>query len=206
MVPHNSFFFFFSFLLTILLRSQLFVTPVPGESNTLSWPQWGRGVHMTHRHTCRQNTPYVSLNNFLKIFICFYLMCTNVLPVYVYVPHKCLVPTEARRGHWLPWNWSYRLLWISLWVSGTEPRSSPKAANAALSHSSSPKAHEVLGNIGPVCGTWKERPWPGLSTFPPKSLSPVLPGLAISSLFICLLLLLLLCVHVCDVLLLLLSH
>ena len=33
----------------------------------------------------------------------------------------CLVPTEARRGHRLPWNWSYRWLWATVWVLRIEP-------------------------------------------------------------------------------------
>ena len=26
----------------------------------------------------------------------------------VCAPHVCLMPTEARRGNWILWNWSYR--------------------------------------------------------------------------------------------------
>lgn len=28
--------------------------------------------------------------------------------MYVRVPCACLVPSEVRRRHWMPWNWSYR--------------------------------------------------------------------------------------------------
>lgn len=31
------------------------------------------------------------------------------LPVCIGVPHACSVPLEVRRGHWIPWDWSYRL-------------------------------------------------------------------------------------------------
>jgi hypothetical protein len=27
--------------------------------------------------------------------------------MYVFVPGVCLVLLEARRGHWVPWGWSY---------------------------------------------------------------------------------------------------
>lgn len=30
-------------------------------------------------------------------------MCKDVLSAYVYVLYACLVPTEGRRGSWIPW-------------------------------------------------------------------------------------------------------
>ena len=30
--------------------------------------------------------------------------------IYVYVPYAHLVPAETRRGHQIPWSWSYRWL------------------------------------------------------------------------------------------------
>lgn len=38
--------------------------------------------------------------------------------MYVGVPLACLVLAEARRGHWIPWNWSHRWLWLwaAKWV------------------------------------------------------------------------------------------
>lgn len=32
------------------------------------------------------------------------IMCMDVLPV----PHMCLVSEEAKRGHWIFWNWNCR--------------------------------------------------------------------------------------------------
>ena len=43
--------------------------------------------------------------------------------MYVCVPHTCLVLTEARRGHMIPGNWSYRWLSEVMWVLGMEPGS-----------------------------------------------------------------------------------
>lgn len=40
------------------------------------------------------------------------------------------VPVEVRRGHWVPRNWSYRQLWGAMWVLGTEPEASARAARA----------------------------------------------------------------------------
>lgn len=36
--------------------------------------------------------------------------------MYVGVPHICPGPTEVRKGHPVPQNWSYRLLWVTMWV------------------------------------------------------------------------------------------
>lgn len=40
------------------------------------------------------------------------------------------MPSEARKGHWVPWNLSYRKLWTMTWVLGSEPRCSVKATGA----------------------------------------------------------------------------
>jgi hypothetical protein len=37
----------------------------------------------------------------------------------------CLVPGEARRGHWIPWNWSYRGLQAAMWLLGIKPPEEP---------------------------------------------------------------------------------
>lgn len=43
----------------------------------------------------------------------------------------CLqVPSEARRGHCIPWNWSYRQLERAMWVVGFKPRDSERATGA----------------------------------------------------------------------------
>jgi hypothetical protein len=41
-----------------------------------------------------------------------------------------LVPSEAQRGHWIPWGWNHRQLWAAMWLLGIELRSSGRAANA----------------------------------------------------------------------------
>lgn len=42
----------------------------------------------------------------------------------------CLVPGEAGRRHWIPWNWSYKWLFAMMWVLGTKSRFSGRTANA----------------------------------------------------------------------------
>ena len=56
-------------------------------------------------------------------------MCVVFACVCICAPHRCLVPT--RRGHRIPWNWSYRQLWATTRVLG--PGSSVRAAGA-LTH------------------------------------------------------------------------
>lgn len=47
----------------------------------------------------------------------------------------CMVPTEARRGHQVLWNWSYSWLRAACgcWLLGTEPGSSGRVASAVTS-------------------------------------------------------------------------
>lgn len=41
-----------------------------------------------------------------------------------YIPHVCLVPLEARKGHQIPWNWTDQWLWATMGMLRIEPRSS----------------------------------------------------------------------------------
>lgn len=34
----------------------------------------------------------------------------------------------GQRGHLIPWNWNYRLLWAATWVLGIDPQASARAA------------------------------------------------------------------------------
>lgn len=49
-----------------------------------------------------------------SIYTCFNclfcFMYVDILPACLSVYHLWLVPAEASRGHWSPWNWSYRQL------------------------------------------------------------------------------------------------
>lgn len=62
------------------------------------------------------------LSNFI-----FYFMCMSVF---------LNVCVSTRRGHWIPrnpWNWSYRRLWVAMWVLIIDSRSSSRKARA-LNH------------------------------------------------------------------------
>lgn len=53
----------------------------------------------------------------------------------VYCLHVCVctmcVPVEARR-YWNPWNWTYRCLWATMLILGTEPGSPMEEKQAVL--------------------------------------------------------------------------
>lgn len=56
-------------------------------------------------------------------------MCMHALHSCLSVHYMCAVPSKDRKWHHIPWNWSYRQLWATKWVLGTEPRSSERAIN-----------------------------------------------------------------------------
>lgn len=51
----------------------------------------------------------LSIDFFLKniFYMCGYFTC-------MYVCTMCLVPVRQERGHWIPGNWVYRLLWVAM--------------------------------------------------------------------------------------------
>lgn len=63
-------------------------------------------------------------------------MCVNVLIAWMLCALcECLEPAEARRGCWMPWNWTCRLLWATMWLLGSEPQTS--ARTSVLNHTES---------------------------------------------------------------------
>lgn len=60
----------------------------------------------------------------------YYFTCMSVLPVYMYEHSVWLVPSEARRKCCISWNWSYRLLWVTMWELDLEPVSFGRVASA----------------------------------------------------------------------------
>jgi hypothetical protein len=62
-------------------------------------------------------------------FSCFFMYLTFCLHVYVCVPHACLVTSESRRRHQIPWSWSCRYC-LLLGVLEIDPGSSGRSASA----------------------------------------------------------------------------
>ena len=40
----------------------------------------------------------------------FYFMCKGVLPACMSMYYMLAMPAQAKKGYWVPWNWSYRQL------------------------------------------------------------------------------------------------
>lgn len=75
-------------------------------------------------------------------------MRINVLLLCSYVHHLLtyMVPMESRKGHQMPWNWSFEWLWVSMWILGTELWKSNKCAKS-LSHLFRPWVLHISGII-----------------------------------------------------------
>lgn len=81
---------------------------------------------------------------------------------------------EARRGHWIHWSWSYRRLWATTWVLGTEPSSSGRAASAINLWSSSQLqtkffvfSHPIRHYVDNVKGYSRESLWHHIMSYLP---------------------------------------
>lgn len=48
--------------------------------------------------------------------------------IHICIQLECLVPTQARRGQWIPSNWIYRWLWATICVLVIKPTSSLRPA------------------------------------------------------------------------------
>lgn len=82
-----------------------------------------------------------NLFSFLLNYL-FYYVYEHFVYMCMFVYHMHVMPSEARRGHQIPWAWSCRWLWTELWALGTKLRSSVRAANI-LSHWAIPLASEI---------------------------------------------------------------
>lgn len=68
----------------------------------------------------------------------------SMLPAYRSV---LLVSLEARRVCWIPWAWSYRWLWVTVWVPGIEPASSARVVRSKDRPSLSEEFYQELAQI-----------------------------------------------------------
>jgi hypothetical protein len=84
------------------------------------------------------------------VSVCVVCVCAPLLPppyfsfILIFDAHECFaymngcatrvpMPKEATRGHWIPWDWSYRQLSATVWVLIIEPWSSGRAVRT-LNH------------------------------------------------------------------------
>lgn len=62
-----------------------------------------------------------------NLSICVWMFC---LHVHMPTMCMCLGPAEVRRGHSVPWNWSFRWLWVTMWVIKPKSESSTRGVSA----------------------------------------------------------------------------
>lgn len=85
------------------------------------------------RHKGYAITCLVHLLRFLSILFLSILFIHECLSVCVSVYHIQTVAEEVRRRHQIPWAWSYKWLWATMWVLGTEPESFTRETSALSS-------------------------------------------------------------------------
>lgn len=61
--------------------------------------------------------------------------------MYECVLHVCLIPTENRVGHLILWNCSYRRLWATMYVLGSEPGSICRSSSVLNLWDTSPSSN-----------------------------------------------------------------
>jgi hypothetical protein len=108
----------------------------------------------THPFTKRLNVWGLKLTDVLGLVLtgqCAVAVCLfkKKIVIYLICLGECMcycvhaVPVEARRGHCIPWNWSWGAI---MWMLGIEPGSSERAARA-LTHKQSLQPIALLRNI-----------------------------------------------------------
>lgn len=94
----------------------------------------------------------------------YFLLLLFLILFYVYgccacmhtcAPHVCKA-YEAKMRHWIPWKWNCRLLWATMWVLGTEPGSSRRAASALACWAIFPVLFSILEYFWPIV-SWNYR-------------------------------------------------
>lgn len=71
--------------------------------------------------------------------------------MYRWVMCACMPSMKVRGGHCIPWTWSYRWPWVTMWVLGTEPRSSAGEASAPVCWAISPDLSCIIFDTGIPC-------------------------------------------------------
>ena len=70
----------------------------------------GRGERGSKRREVKEKWVWAMENNILSFIYLFHVLYGYFTCMCVCAPHSWLMPTDARRGHWIPWHWSYKCL------------------------------------------------------------------------------------------------
>lgn len=75
--------------------------------------------------------------------------------VYPYVSsHMSAVPEEDRKGHWIPWNWSYSQ-WGAMWYGLCGKKSLESSRRQGeLIYLSRPKVYKILSDLLKKINSW----------------------------------------------------
>lgn len=71
--------------------------------------------------------------------------------MYRWVMYACMLSMKVRGGHCIPWTWSYRWPWVTMWMLGTEPRSSAGETSAPVCWAISPALSYIIFDTGIPC-------------------------------------------------------
>ena len=86
------------------------------KENFIEWEVslefWAFLFCITHTHWLCYSHWHRSFSAWCSAFLKFLkiILCVQVLPACMSALSTCLVPSKARRRHWIPWTWSYRWL------------------------------------------------------------------------------------------------
>lgn len=77
---------------------------------------------------------YTKVILFLRFFTFLkkFYVCGCFSYMYVCAPRVWYQPTEVRRWHWIPWNWSYRQLWAAMRLNAGNWIQSPQKEQQVL--------------------------------------------------------------------------
>lgn len=71
-------------------------------------------------------------SHWTRWWVSFFSNTYSFIYAYVCVPHLCRNLGADKRGHQVPWKWSYKKLRAAIWVSGTKPGSSTSTGNVLI--------------------------------------------------------------------------
>lgn len=85
---------------------------------------------LCYNHRLSWGTISLALLLFDLFYYFIFTLSRGFVCVHICAPRVFLVSTEFLRGCWIPWNWTYQLLWAVMWVLVIGPKSSAWAASA----------------------------------------------------------------------------
>ena len=110
-------------------------TSYESADNRGHFPKWNARLNVYKKESRSLLYIFSLKKHFFKVYVygCFVCMCACVV-------HMCLMHSEASRGLLIFWNWSYKWLWVAMWVLGTETK---LPLRLMVAHAFNPSAQEA---------------------------------------------------------------